>query len=296
MSKAQLKHALIDVNFKDKPKILELEAEFNPIARLFFIDILCALSAATNGVLSRGAAKILGSRCGFTSDQANAILDFCISREMLTALDDNTITNSRVQKDIEAYNKKLERDVNYYQAKKRRIVNELDNETNNEKTKNLVFVSDLDLKNNSQKISEPEDFKKIMGIPIPEKLFHPDLPKAFKIWNDNLSRKNPNLAKNAGNIELIFMDAIRQKVTADQFLSLVLRAGSSTWHSLQWQNLNEQPPKFSQKHENTRSSNVPTDTIKKLDEDAKNKASPDVAKKFLTKILQQMPKKNMGAA
>ena len=98
MSRAQLKHVLLDVGFKDKPKVLDLEDRYGPLARLLFIDIVCAMSAATDGVITTGAARLLGKRIGFKSEQVLDILAFCVESKML---DNNgeEFTNSRVIKD-----------------------------------------------------------------------------------------------------------------------------------------------------------------------------------------------------
>lgn len=109
MTRAQLKHVLLDVDFKDKPKIIDLEIEFKPIARLLLLDILAACSKATNAEISRNVCQFLGNRIGIDAESVEKILDYCIKNEILWSVN-GKITNSRVIKDQESYFKKLETD------------------------------------------------------------------------------------------------------------------------------------------------------------------------------------------
>lgn len=109
MSRAQLKHLLLDVSFKDKPKIIDLEVEFKPIARLLLMDILAACSAASNAEITINVCKHLGNRIGIEAESVEKILDYCIKHDILFAVN-GKITNSRVIKDQESYYNKLESD------------------------------------------------------------------------------------------------------------------------------------------------------------------------------------------
>lgn len=106
MSRAQLKHLLLDVNFKDKPQVVNLEAEFSPLARLFYMDLMAAMSSATNARITKSVARVLGSRIGIDPTAVNEIITFCLTNGLLE-LEGDMITNSRVIKDQESYAKKL---------------------------------------------------------------------------------------------------------------------------------------------------------------------------------------------
>lgn len=109
MKRAQLKHVLLDVGFKDKPKIIDLEVEFKPIARLLLIDILAACSSASNAEITINVCKHLGNRIGIGSESVEKVLDYCIKHDILFLVN-GKITNSRVIKDQESYFNKLESD------------------------------------------------------------------------------------------------------------------------------------------------------------------------------------------
>lgn len=109
MSRAQLKHVLLDVTFKDKPKIIDLEIEHKPIARLLVMDILAACSAATNAEITRNVCIYLGNRIGIEAESVENILNYCIDNDILWAVN-GKITNPRVIKDQESYYRKLESD------------------------------------------------------------------------------------------------------------------------------------------------------------------------------------------
>lgn len=106
--RAQLKHLLLDVNFKDKPKVIELEAIHSPLARLLYIDIQATMSAATDGKISKKVPLVLGSRIGLSPDQVNSIIDFCLQTEMLIE-EDGLLTSKRVIEDQEKLYKEQER-------------------------------------------------------------------------------------------------------------------------------------------------------------------------------------------
>lgn len=105
MKRAQLKHLLLDVTFKDKPKVLEFEEEFGALARLLYIDIQSAMSAATNARISDGVARSLGRRIGIEAQKVNAIIAYCLQHEMLIR-EEGFLTSKRVIRDQENYFKR----------------------------------------------------------------------------------------------------------------------------------------------------------------------------------------------
>lgn len=105
MSRAQLKHMLLDVTFKDKPKVIEFEEEFGPLARLLYIDIQSAMSAATNARISDKVAISLGRRIGIDSAKVSKIIAYCL-KECMLIREDGFLTSRRVIRDQEAYFKR----------------------------------------------------------------------------------------------------------------------------------------------------------------------------------------------
>jgi hypothetical protein len=93
---------LIDVGFKDKPKVLELQAEFGPLARLLFLDIMAAMSAATNAEVTIAVIRMLGDRIGISAQLSEAIVSWCLMQDMLAEAN-GRITNIRVIEDQESY-------------------------------------------------------------------------------------------------------------------------------------------------------------------------------------------------
>jgi hypothetical protein len=105
MSKAQLRHLLLDINFKDKAKVIDLEESFCPLARLLFIDVLCAMSGATEGKITRATIRHLGKRIALKLPKIEDIIDFCVKTEMFFEVD-NFLTNERVLKDQQSLQNK----------------------------------------------------------------------------------------------------------------------------------------------------------------------------------------------
>lgn len=139
--RAQLKHVLLDCNFKDKPKIIDLELTFKPISRLFLIDILAACSTATNAKISRKVCAYLGNRIGIDADSVEKILDYCIANDILWSVD-GLITNSRVIKDQESYFKKLDSDRKRKESKRNPVGQRPDPDIDFD----IDFDIDIDLK------------------------------------------------------------------------------------------------------------------------------------------------------
>jgi hypothetical protein len=113
--RAQLKHALIDVDFKDKPKIVDLQEIHGALARLLFIDCICLMSKSTSGGISRITIKSLGRAIGIKESACTEIITYCLNEEMFYEVN-NLIFNTRVDKD----QKKLqERRTNALERQKR---------------------------------------------------------------------------------------------------------------------------------------------------------------------------------
>lgn len=106
--RAQLKHLLLDINFKDKPKVIELEELHSPLARLLYIDLQAVMSGATNGRISRNVAMVIGRRIGLNAEDVRAIISYCLNEKMLIE-EDGLLTSTRVISDQEKLWKEQER-------------------------------------------------------------------------------------------------------------------------------------------------------------------------------------------
>ncbi len=247
---AKLKHALIDVDFKDKPKVLELEDRFGLAARLLFIDIICTLSKSSNGFMSRGAIRLLGLRCNFNSEQTTEIINFCVSLDMLHESDQG-ISNTRVTKDQENYTNKLKRD-NEYQAKKKRIASESEPILDID----LVFDNDLNKKNSQPEKQIPKTQGSGCETQSKAQLYsdstqkHPDIPAFFKIensiyyktllkWQKYLRKFNKNLGDD--QLEIISSQASKAKLSPEDFLNFVDYCASKDYRSLIWSEAYSKP-------------------------------------------------------
>ena len=100
--RAQLKHALFDINFFTKETIAELGEDQGELAQLYLIKILMMMSGATDAEISRSAA--LSLRGSISKEKANEIIDYCTDsvRSILFITRPGFISNSRVQADQEA--------------------------------------------------------------------------------------------------------------------------------------------------------------------------------------------------
>ena len=105
--RVQLKHLLIDVDFNDNPKIIDLSETHGELAVWFLVKLLMAMSRATNGEISRRAAEGIGRRTGLSLAKATSILNHCLDIDIL-GVSGETLTNSRVIADQEALANKRE--------------------------------------------------------------------------------------------------------------------------------------------------------------------------------------------
>lgn len=169
MSRAQLKHMLLDVTFKDKPKVIEFEEEFGPLARLLYIDIQSAMSAATNARISDKVAISLGRRIGISVEIVNKIIAYCLKEEMLIR-EDGFLTSRRVIKDQENYFKRSGR-------KDTEVADDMPANAINSASKlqKSVYVDDIDL---------------VIGI---KELDTPQIRAALKMWAAKLATRGRQL-------------------------------------------------------------------------------------------------------
>lgn len=197
--RAQLKHVLFDVGFKDKPVMINLESEFSPLARLLYMDLQAAMSAATNGLISRKVARVLGSRIGLEAGVVDAIVAFCLESGMLL-LENDMLTSARVIKDQESLALEQER------WRRKREKSEAASpapagasEVKARKCEDL-YIEDLnfeDLKDLKETVRPPGSLgfqpDGQPDITLPEAFERPDVRDALKLWAQKLSTKGRKL-------------------------------------------------------------------------------------------------------
>jgi hypothetical protein len=181
MSRAQLDHLLLDVDYFDKPKVKAAIFKFGPIAALLLIRVDCLLSRATNALIPRDAARGAAYELRIDSDLADKILDFAISTEMLQG-DSENLTSARVAEDQE----KLFRTREKWREKneKKKSNSGVPIESTNGNTPIPVNTEQLntedlkDLKKDSQPFEEIDPDR----IMLPPQLNTPEFRSALKPW------------------------------------------------------------------------------------------------------------------
>jgi hypothetical protein len=102
MSRAQLKHMLMDVGFFDKPKIKALKYDHKYVGVLFYINILCDMSRATDGEIYISCIKAIGENYGYDSQMVEALVSYLHEHGLLTlSKKSGYYSNSRVVEDQE---------------------------------------------------------------------------------------------------------------------------------------------------------------------------------------------------
>lgn len=97
--RVQLDHALIDVDFLHKPKIIALVSRFRHEAVTFMLEVICQTSRATNGEIN--IDTIAGFSKMFQIEKWEEILSYCLEQKILTEILPKTFINERVIRDQE---------------------------------------------------------------------------------------------------------------------------------------------------------------------------------------------------
>lgn len=105
MSRAQLKRMYLDVNFFSNPKIEALGYKFGSASQACLLEILCAMSKATNAQVDEDFiySRIHKHRI----EQASDLFNYLLEKKILFK-DGNGFSNGPVIKDQESYSRKLE--------------------------------------------------------------------------------------------------------------------------------------------------------------------------------------------
>jgi len=130
--RVQLDHVLLDFNFPEKDKLIQLEETLGASACWHFTCLLCAMTHATDGEISPVYAKRICKNHGATDEQAQALLTFCIQRDMIFSVN-GMLSNSRVVQDQEACAEKREHNAERQRA--HRAVTVMSQLPNNDITK-----------------------------------------------------------------------------------------------------------------------------------------------------------------
>lgn len=110
MSKTQLKHLLLDVDFLQKPKIKALKYDFGVEGLLFYIDILCDMAKATDAEIYSSCIKANGEKYGFDSSRCEAFIAYLVLHGLINQSDKaDYYFNTRVSEDQESLSKKQDK-------------------------------------------------------------------------------------------------------------------------------------------------------------------------------------------
>lgn len=106
--RVQLNHLLLDFNFPDKDKTIQLLDLHGPTGCWCFTCILCAMTNATDGAISKVSALRICMRQGVDKSKAQEIISFLISKQMLHESGE-LISNTRIIEDQEAFAEKRDK-------------------------------------------------------------------------------------------------------------------------------------------------------------------------------------------
>lgn len=101
--KAQLDHLLLDVDFFNKPTIIDFQYEHGSSAVLWLIQVYCQMSRATNGCIKKSVLRKLGDDLKITS--LEEVIDYASKNNLICNFNDgrhiheDLYTNARVQQD-----------------------------------------------------------------------------------------------------------------------------------------------------------------------------------------------------
>lgn len=102
--RAQLSHALIDVDMLHKPKIVAMTRRFGKISHAAYVEILLQISRATDAEIDPDTA--LGVIEYYEIKDAEAFLKYCLENKLLNEAPNGLITQTRVIEDQESCAKK----------------------------------------------------------------------------------------------------------------------------------------------------------------------------------------------
>lgn len=156
--KAQLSHALIDVDLCDKPKIKSLTYKFGPLAQLYLIRLIMMMSRATDALIDDDAALCVAQELGMTN--GFDVLDYLVANELIQRVN-GKLTQIRVIQDQQ----KLQKQRDEWRDRQARI-REMSRNKNEDVTRDipvtggrireLLNTEVLNTESSSKEIAKPE--------------------------------------------------------------------------------------------------------------------------------------------
>jgi len=120
LKRAQLKHVLLDADFFNNPKIQALHVKFPRDGQISIIQIYCAMSRATDGVIDHDAiVYILSTIRGFKYPEE--FIKYCLEKGIIQK-EANGYSNSRVIKDQISLQNKRDKDKERQQKYRDKLV------------------------------------------------------------------------------------------------------------------------------------------------------------------------------
>lgn len=160
-ARAQLTHSLRDVGMWNKPKMKAYRMKFGHLARVWYDDMIDALSGATNATIEVELALGMALEVGLKNGEE--ILGYCLERGLLISESSGTVSSTRVIEDQE----KLALSREKYREKHRRSSGAAPEQAR--KTVNSVPVPDT------------EDLNK-ETVSLPEFLNTPENTRLWNLW------------------------------------------------------------------------------------------------------------------
>lgn len=109
--RAQLEYVKLDVDLFDKPRFQYLISQCDYAGALYLLRLWAAIARADSAVLPIKYAVALGNGFGLNAEKSQAVIDFCISEQLLDSSDGN-LTLGRIADDQEAVAIRRDSDVN----------------------------------------------------------------------------------------------------------------------------------------------------------------------------------------
>lgn len=152
--KAQLSHALIDVDFCDKPKIKSLTYKYGQMGPWFLTRLILAMSRATDARIDMDAALCIGKEIGLEF-KAKEIIEYLIANDLIQRIE-GVLTQDRIEKDQQKIQKQRD-DWNNRQTKSRDKSRDThsDNSVTSLVTLNTEQLNTEDLNLDPKKIAKP---------------------------------------------------------------------------------------------------------------------------------------------
>jgi hypothetical protein len=184
VSRAKLKHLLIDVHFFNLPKIRALGKRFDSAGKLSLVEAYCQMSCATNGVISLDAMTCIVEDNGIKAEKADEFLSYCLENNLIIKELDG-YSNTRVIKDQESYGNKLEKD------RKRK-----DSNGKKAESERVPLDSDIDFDFDNEDLrSNKKETVKTELLTLADGFNTPEIRKWVAAWREKLKSQGRPLSQ-----------------------------------------------------------------------------------------------------